>query len=222
MRICEVQRILASLNFWSLSDMLSLKYMQVFKVPSLSQFKITWLPCEDVLQISVWSWYLFKRHMPASIRKWNLHTNTQYVWITSCKSVITNMAIMRCFGITTWSRVFLEKLTGSLLVKKFPTFYGTRRFITAFASARHLSLFWASLIQSIHPHPTSWRYILILFSHLLLGLPSGLVPSGLPTKTLYNFFSPRACYMPRPSHSSRFDRPNDIGWAVQIIKPHIM
>jgi len=38
-----------------------------------------------------------------------------------------------------WSRV-LEKLTGPQLVKKFPAFYGTRRFITAFTSARHLSL----------------------------------------------------------------------------------
>jgi len=42
--------------------------------------------------------------------------------------------------ITPWSRVFLEKLTGFKLVKKFPIFYGTRRFITAFTSARHLSL----------------------------------------------------------------------------------
>ena len=40
---------------------------------------------------------------------------------------------------TPWSRV-LEKLTGSQLVKKFLTFYGTRRFIAAFTSARHLSL----------------------------------------------------------------------------------
>jgi hypothetical protein len=38
------------------------------------------------------------------------------------------------------SRVILEKLTGSQLVKKFPAFYGNRRFITAFISARHLSL----------------------------------------------------------------------------------
>jgi hypothetical protein len=39
-----------------------------------------------------------------------------------------------------WSRVLHEKLTGYQLVKKFPAFYGTRRFITVFASARHLSL----------------------------------------------------------------------------------
>jgi hypothetical protein len=33
------------------------------------------------------------------------------------------------------SRVLLEKLIGTQLVKKFPTFYGNRRFITAFTSA---------------------------------------------------------------------------------------
>ena len=32
---------------------------------------------------------------------------------------------------------------------------------------------------------TSWSFILILSSHLYLGLPSGLFPSGFPTKTLY-------------------------------------
>ena len=82
-------------------------------------------------------------------------------------------------------RVLLEKLTGLQLVKKFPAFHGTRRFITALTSVRHLSLSWASPIQSIHTHPTSWRSILILSTHLCLGLPSGLLPSGFPTKTLY-------------------------------------
>jgi len=42
--------------------------------------------------------------------------------------------------LTSCSTVLLEKLTGSHLLKKFPTFYGTRRFVTAFTRARHLSL----------------------------------------------------------------------------------
>ena len=79
----------------------------------------------------------------------------------------------------------LEKLTGLQLVKKFPAFHGTRRFITALTSVRHLSLSWASPIQSIYPHPTSCRSILILYTHLHLGLPSDLLPSGFPSKNLY-------------------------------------
>jgi len=42
--------------------------------------------------------------------------------------------------ITPWSRVLLENLTGSQLVKKFHAIYGTRRFITAFKRPLHLSL----------------------------------------------------------------------------------
>ena len=83
--------------------------------------------------------------------------------------------------LTLWGRVLLEKLNGSQIVKKFPTFYRTQRFITALTSARHLYL----SIQSMPRHPTSWRSILILTSHLCLGLPSGLSPSDFPAKTLY-------------------------------------
>ena len=86
--------------------------------------------------------------------------------------------------LTPWCRVLLEKLTSLQLVKKFPAFHGTRKFITALTSVRHLSLSWASPIQTTYPHPTSWRSILILSTHLRLGLPSGLLPSGFPTKTL--------------------------------------
>ena len=49
----------------------------------------------------------------------------------------------------------------------------------------------------------SRRSFLILSSHLRLGLPSCLFPSGFPTKVLYTPL-PTTCYMPRPSHSLGF------------------
>ena len=93
-------------------------------------------------------------------------------------------------------RVLLEQLTGLQLVKKFPAFHGTRRFITALTNLRHPSLSWASPILSIYPHPTSWRYILQLSTHLRLGLLNGLFPSGSPprpyTPTFPHPYAPHA------------------------------
>ena len=120
--------------------------------------------------------------------------------------------------LTPWCRVLPDQLTGLQLVKKFPAFHRTRMFITALTSVRHLSLSWASPIKSTCPHPTSWRSILILFTHLRLGLHSGLFPSGFPTKTLYTPpLLNHTRHMPSLSHSSPFYHPHDIGWAVQII-----
>ena len=53
--------------------------------------------------------------------------------------------------------------------------------------------------SSPFPHPTFWRFILILSSHLYLGLPSVLFPSSLPTKTLYApLLSPLLATCPAP------------------------
>ena len=98
---------------------------------------------------------------------------------------------MLAYLLTPFSRVLLEKLTGSQLVEKFTASYGTRRFITAIISARQLSLSWASSIQSISPHPTSWRSILILSSYRRQGLQSGLFFFRFSHQTLNTpFLSP--------------------------------
>ena len=114
------------------------------------------------------------------------------------------MLFLYTYLLTPWCRVLLEKLNGLQLVKKFPAFHGNRRFIIALTSVRHLSLSWASPIQSIYPHPTSWRSILILSTYLRLGLPSGLLTSGFPTKTLYTPLSSPICAT-CPAHLILFD-----------------
>ena len=119
--------------------------------------------------------------------------------------------------LTSWSTVLLEKLTCSQLVKKFSSFYGIRMFITAFTSARHLSLSWARSMQSAPPSPTSYRSILILFFHLRLSILSGLFPSGVPTKPLMCPSFPHMCPIPRPSHSYYFHLPKNICWGAKII-----
>jgi len=76
--------------------------------------------------------------------------------------------------------------------------------------------------RSVHtPQPTSWRPILILSSHLRLGLPSGLFPSALHIKSLYTpLLSPirAAC----PAHLIYYNGMYNINtshkYSVKIIK----
>ena len=105
-----------------------------------------------------------------------LHTQKKYFllrinivcWLTYIHTYIHTyiLTYVLTYLLTPWSRVLLEKLTGFQLVKKFPIFYWTRRFIIAFTSVHNLSLYWASSIQSIPPTP----YFLKI--HLNIILPS--------------------------------------------------
>jgi hypothetical protein len=100
---------------------------------------------------------------------------------------------------TAWSIFLLEKLTVSKLVKKFPAFYGPRRFIITFTRSGHLFLSLATSIQSIFEFHVL-KSILISSFHLPLGLPSGLVPSGFPTKftLLINAVNPLVLISDKP------------------------
>jgi hypothetical protein len=98
--------------------------------------------------------------------------------------------------LTPWSRCLPWRLTGPHLVKKFPKFYGTRRFIIVFTSTSHLSLSWASSTQSV------------LQSYVLTIYCNNFLPSAT---RFYKWspslrFIPHTCYVTYPSYSSWFDR----------------
>jgi len=63
----------------------------------------------------------------------------------------------------------------------------------------------APIMSQINPandlHPTSWKYILILSSHLCIGFSSGLCLRFPHQKTVCTSPLPHTCYMLRPSHS---------------------
>ena len=103
--------------------------------------------------------------------------------------------------LTPWNRVLLEKLTGFAANQEIPLIlwnpevhYHTRKCPPP-----------VLILSQLHPVPTtpspSWRSILILSSHLRLGLPSGLFPSCFPTKTLCTTLPP---YMPHAPPISFF------------------
>jgi hypothetical protein len=83
-----------------------------------------------------------------------------------------------------------------------------------------------SHINSVHAPPPPSHFLKI---HLNIILPSRPTSSkwSLPLKfphqyPLYISALPHTCYMLHPSHSSRFNHPNNTGWGVQTIKLLIM
>jgi len=72
-----------------------------------------------------------------------------------------------------------------------------------FTRACHWSLSWARWIQSTPFHLIFLNHSLTLFSHLRLGLSSGLFPSGFPTQ-IFMHFSFHPCVLHSPPIPSSF------------------
>ena len=119
---------------------------------------------------------------------------------------------------TPWSGVLLEKLTGLQLVKKFPAFY--------MEPEVHYRIHKCpppvpilSQLGPVHTPTSHFRKI-----HLNIIIPStlGSPKWSLSLRFLHKNPLPHMRYMPRQSHSSRYDDPNNSGWRAEIIKLFIM
>jgi hypothetical protein len=69
-------------------------------------------------------------------------------------------------------------------------FHWTQMFITMFTTVLHQSFPEPDQSSTYHPHAISARIILILSTHLHLGLPSGLLPSGFTPISYIHSSSP--------------------------------
>jgi hypothetical protein len=94
--------------------------------------------------IRPWYYAIRKRYGTARVLEKSPHVNQE--WTISYQFV-------ECFR---EYRAESLRNTVTQLFKKFPTLYGTRRFLTVFTKARHWSQFWASCLQS--PPPPSYFF----------------------------------------------------------------
>jgi len=146
-----------------------------------------------------------------SYKRYQADERINSIWRTAVRALTCYVMLnLPTYLLTPCSTVLLENLTGLQLAKKFPAFYGTKRFITAFTSARHLALSWARSIQSMPPKH-------FLNTHLTIILPSApgsykwSLSLRFPHQNPVRISSfPHTCYSPYPSHSSRFDHPHNI------------
>ena len=106
-----------------------------------------------------------------------MHTHPPYPSTSMYRTIPLQLIYLHVYLLTPWSKVLLEKLTGSAASQEIPrTLWNPK--------VHHRIHKCLPSVPILSPlHPVSNRSHLILLSHLRLGRPNGLFPSGFPTRT---------------------------------------
>jgi hypothetical protein len=124
--------------------------------------------------------------------------------------------------LTPWCRILFEKLIVTQLIKNILLPLWNPKVHHRVHKSPPLDPSRASRIQFALSIPTSLRSILILSSHLSLGLPSAL-PFGPPNQNPVNTSPlPHACHMSRPPHPPWCNYSNNIRWRIRAVKFIVM
>jgi hypothetical protein len=118
---------------------------------------------------------------------------TTWIKVQLCPS---SNALILC-PLTPWSRVLLEKLIGPHLVKKLPTFYGTRSSLPHAQQPATWPCPDSEPSSPLHPYHLS-KTSLYIFP---LSIPRWSLAVLFP-HAVWIYHLPQTCYMPRPPQSS--------------------
>ena len=160
--------------------LLTLIVIQVYALPGLSH--VIALTGNG---LNCWVEDRHKHEPTVQKRSWNLYSRTKDICLWSLIALTTEINIVCISFFSHWLHMnyspqhpdkstyllhgaesFLRSYLVLQLIKKFPAFYGTLKFITVLSSSRHLFLSWANSLQS--PLPPSH----FLKIHLNIILPS--------------------------------------------------